>query len=199
MQKFSRPIGKTEFKPIFLLWIGNVLNLSRLAYPALRRWRHTVSTVITEWNGHSFEHFHAIYNEDTWVDRHISDEVHALTKGREFPKGVGLGTFSTQGRIVLSALGSAEHNARGRISETATDNAVQLAIFSKLGVSIDLPNGVVVQFDNTTLIEPSRTVAVRVNDFAFQNANNASVSVLPYVFLTPWSNSDGASNCRNSY
>jgi hypothetical protein len=149
-------------------------------------------TVITEWNGHSFEHFHAIYSEDTWVDRHISDEVRALTKGREFPRGVGLGTFNTQGRIMLSASGSAEHNARGRISETAADNAVQLAIFSKLGVSIDLPNGAVIQFDSTTLIEPSRTVTVKVSDFAFQNANNASVSVLPYVFLTPWSNSDGS-------
>ena len=192
LQKFSRPIGKIEFKPIFLLLIGNVVNLSKDSpTPLYAGGGIQFPTVITEWNGHSFEHFHAIYNEDTWVDRHISDEVRALTKGREFPKGVGLGTFSTQGRIVLSALGSAEHNARGRISETATDNAVQLAIFSKLGVSIDLPNGVVVQFDNAPLIEPSRTVAVRVNDFAFQNANNASVSVLPYVFLTAWSNSDG--------
>lgn len=149
-------------------------------------------TVITEWNGRSFVHYHGIYCEDTWVDRRVSDEVRALTKTKEFPKGIGLGTFNIHGRIILSASDSEENNARGRISENATDNMIQLAILSKLGVNIDLPDGAVVQFDNTTPIKSSLTVTITANDFAYQDVKDGSINVLPYVFLTPWSNLDGS-------
>jgi hypothetical protein len=160
-------------------------------------------TVLTEWNGNYFEHFPAVYSEDTWVDRGISDEVRRLTKSLEYPKGIGLGTFNTQARIRLSAAGSGDDLpfgmvAKARISENASDNGRQLAIISKLGAGIDLDNAVL-QFDGSNLVKRNRRVEVNIYGLGAQPSDNGIVAVLPNVFLTAWSNLDGSQQIVGSH
>jgi hypothetical protein len=146
-------------------------------------------TAIAEWNGRGFDFFPAVYSEDTWVDRGISDAVRQRT-------GVGLGTLNSQGRIILSAAGHDEDLpfgmvSRARISENALDNQRQLAILSKLGANIDLKGNAVTEFDGALLVKPREEVKIKTYAFVAQNAKNGSTSVVPNVFLTLWSNGDG--------
>lgn len=152
-------------------------------------------SVITEWNGRNFEHYPATYSEDTWVDRTISDDIRKLTVSPEYPKGIGLGTLNTQGRIRLSTSGKIEDLpygmvSKGRISENAVDNHAQLAILAKLGAH--LKGGAIFQLNAATPINEHNAIDVSVHGLGAPAAGNGIVRVLPNVFLTAWSNSDGS-------
>ncbi len=153
-------------------------------------------TVVTEWNGEAFIHYPALYSEDTWVDRDISVAVRTLTAGTSaFPKGVGLGTLNTNGRIALSVSGGSEDMpygmvARARISENASDNVRQLAILKKLNATLGANESGIYKFDISNNI--TQSVDIKICGFASKNGNGRMFNLLGNVFKTHWSTPDGS-------
>lgn len=154
------------------------------------------STVFTEWNGHAFEHYPAVYSEDTYVSAEMSEEFRKRTKCKRFPNGLGLGTYFTQERIRLSVAGSNKDKpfgmtSRARISENASDNKPIVNILDKLGATVDKKAKIgILKFEKDALKNYKKSlVFVETEGLASLSSEDGFVSHRN-IFTTKWDSAD---------
>jgi hypothetical protein len=98
-------------------------------------------SVLTEWDGKQFQHYPAIYGEDTCI---LPGGLKALVRerpaGRSFPEHIGLGAWFEQERInrwTVNSYGDAPLGmaARGRIGEYSAHSSAMIKILDQFGAT----------------------------------------------------------------
>lgn len=102
-------------------------------------------SVLTSWNGVSFDHFPALYREDIFVMPEISSEFKQWTKSADFPRGVGLGAYLTHEEVRAAVFGSPDDRpfgmiAYGLLGEYAPDNFPIVNSLGKMGSNLGQKN-----------------------------------------------------------
>jgi hypothetical protein len=151
-------------------------------------------TVITEWNGNSFEYYPAIYYEDTYVLPELSAEYRARISKTKAADRVGLGTYFRRERIKFSVTpedGGAPFGmiSRGLIGECSSDNAPSIHSLKKLRAVLGDAENAVLQLNDI----PSTFIGRRGATLTTYGLSSPLVDAAARsnVFVTKWSSGDG--------
>ena len=148
------------------------------------------ASVLTKYNGKEFEHYPAIYGEDTSVYADVSKTVRERTKSPENPKGIGLGTWFEDERIRHWTQNAAKDAPFGltpaaRIGEYSPHSAAMISIFKKLGAKLGTEGQGIKEVDGHSIV-PAWPVDVETNKFQTPGGKDLS-----HIFLTQWASNDG--------
>lgn len=156
-------------------------------------------TVITEWDGKAFQHYPAIYGEDTCLlSSMLKTLIQERPAGKALPKG--LGAFFEQERIrrwTLNPFGDAPMGmtARGRVGEYSAHSSTMIKIIDGLGGSRGVEDaGTILEINGlTNAMKDKLRLPVSIKDI------EASNCVYNNIFVTEWSSADGKQQIAASF
>jgi hypothetical protein len=113
--------------------------------------------LITKWDGGKFQHYPAMYGEDTCLlSPVLKDLIHERPPNKSLPSNIGLGGYFEQERIkrwTTGQFGDAPlgHTARGRVGEYSAHSSAMIKLMNGLHASLGTEaNGTILELDGLT-------------------------------------------------
>lgn len=151
-------------------------------------------SVMTEWNGCSFDHYPAVYREDIFIMPELSAEYRKHNISTQCPKGKGLGTRLTQEDIRLAVCGTPEDRpfgsvAYGLLEECTPNNPRAVHLLERLGALCgSYKDSGVLHFTDKLL--PFALRFYPCVELEFLSKAEESDDICPNIFAVSWKSDD---------